>query len=203
MIFSYILWLILIGLFLFWVIRGQASKEGWLTIRVAGLPIWSLVSLLLVLALLPVFSGLSLVGLLLGFFDLPSVMFVGVSILTVFKPDSTGFKLAWYGGGGISLLLIATYLVGWVGPYEFGYEPLFTLVLIAWFMFFVFIRSVAGMLLVCLAILSALFDLTQSGNGWHVLADTIWAITALLRAISALVVKSFFLLRGKNSHSPG
>lgn len=198
--FAYCTWALLVLALGVRLMRAKLAPHSGFSSRLLGLPLWGLVTAVMFLLSLPFVFGMNLWALLYGWFDLPSVLFVGLSLLMVLNPCVLVFRLAWFLGGAFSLLLVAAYLAGWVGWYESGYQPAFIVVFLGWFTFFLIGRSLAGLLVVCLAVLVSVFDLTQSGNGWHAVADAVWATAFVVSVIGAGVRKVVLALRGLRAH---
>lgn len=149
----------------------------------------SLLGLGLALGWLPLVAGQSVAAVFYGFFDLPSPLFVLLTSALVFRPQSRCFRVSWVLGGLISLLLTVTYLVGWTWLFEFGYSPWFSGVFLAWFVYFARWRSRTGLVIVLLCTGSALLNLSQSGNGWFAVSDSIWATLVIVSLVINLIAK--------------
>jgi len=143
----------------------------------------------------PLFGGKSLLFYLYGAFDLVSLALVFFALLRLFNVRTTASQILWHGLGLFNLLVILTYLLGYTGLFEFGYQAraLFLLVpviaLAAWYL------DRAIMLWVLVVLLAYQLDISQSGNLMSLFSDALFLVVYVM----ALLLSGIAYLRQRLS----
>jgi len=136
---------------------------------------------------LPLLAGKSILFYLYGAVDLVSLALVFFAALRLLNHRTRATRVLWHSLGLFNLLVILTYLLGYTGLFEFGYQSSAILLLVpviilaAWYLDW----AVIGWVL--LVVIGDQLDISQSGNLLSLFSDAVFMLVYLIALLLSLI----------------